>query len=90
MKLFACIHQNPLHEDRSIQEYIPHLFSLFSQEENSYSRTFEGIGVGLAIIKKHCSQNNIRVDVDSKKNVGTKFIITFMGNTPSEDEEIFY
>lgn len=72
------------------EEYIPHLFSLFSQEENSYSRTFEGIGVGLAIIKKHCSQNNIRVDVDSKKNVGTKFIITFMGNTPSEDEEIFY
>ncbi|MDP2036795.1 MAG: HAMP domain-containing sensor histidine kinase, partial [Ignavibacteria bacterium] len=72
------------------EEYIPHLFSLFSQEENSYSRTFEGIGVGLAIIKKHCSKNNIRVDVDSKNNVGTKFIITFIGNTPSEGEEIFY
>ena len=72
------------------EDYIPHLFSLFSQEENSYSRTFEGIGIGLAIIKKHCSQNNIRVDVESKKNVGTKFIITFMGNTTSENEQIFY
>lgn len=33
------------------EKYIPYLFTIFSQEDNSYSRMFEGTGLGLAIVK---------------------------------------
>jgi len=59
------------------EEYIPHLFSLFSQEDNSYSRMFEGTGLGLALVKKYCDLNNAKIDVASKKGLGTTFKITF-------------
>lgn len=59
------------------EEFLPHLFSVFSQENNSYSRVFEGTGLGLAIVKKHCDLNNAVIEVESKKNVGTKFKVVF-------------
>ena len=62
------------------EEYIPYLFAVFSQEDNSYSRLFEGTGLGLAIVKKHCELNNAVIEVESKKNEGTRFRITFIKN----------
>jgi PAS domain S-box-containing protein len=61
--------------------YIPYLFAVFSQEDNSYSRLFEGTGLGLAIVKKHCELNNAVIEVESKKNEGTRFRIKFTENT---------
>ncbi len=59
------------------EEYIHHLFSLFSQEDNSYSRMFEGTGLGLALVKKHCELNRASIEVKSKKNVGSEFTVKF-------------
>lgn len=60
------------------EEYMLHLFSLFSQEDNSYSRMFEGTGLGLALVKKHCELNKAAIEVKSKKNVGSEFTVKFL------------
>ncbi|MGK9368257.1 PAS domain-containing sensor histidine kinase [Melioribacter sp. Ez-97] len=59
------------------KEYIPYLFSTFSQEDNSYSRMFEGTGLGLAVVKKHCDLNNALIEVESEKNKGAVFRVIF-------------
>ncbi len=58
------------------EEFMKNIFKPFSQEETGYSRKFEGTGLGLALVKKYCDINNAEISVDSKKNVGSKFIIT--------------
>ena len=57
------------------QEYIPNLFKPFSQEEDGYSRKFEGNGLGLALIKKYIELNNADIKVNSKKGEGTTFTV---------------
>ena len=59
------------------EEYIPKLFVPFTQEEQGYSRRFEGNGLGLALVRKYCDLNNSTISVESKKGFGTTFIITF-------------
>lgn len=59
------------------EKYIPYLFTIFSQEDNSYSRMFEGTGLGLAIVKKHCELNSARIEVFSKKGEGSTFRVIF-------------
>ncbi|MBK7104869.1 MAG: PAS domain S-box protein [Ignavibacteriae bacterium] len=58
-------------------EYLPHLFEKFSQEESGYSRKYEGNGLGLSLVKKYCEINNIIISVESKKGLGTTFILDF-------------
>lgn len=60
------------------EEYLPHLFDEFSQEEHGYSRSFEGNGLGLALVKKYCNINNVEISVLSKKGIGTEFILIFL------------
>ncbi len=62
------------------EKYIPYLFTLFSQEDNSYSRMFEGTGLGLAIVKKYCELNDAEIEVESRKGSGSTFRITFMNS----------
>ncbi|MDZ7766216.1 MAG: PAS domain S-box protein [Melioribacteraceae bacterium] len=57
------------------KEYLPNLFTEFSQEESGYSRRFEGTGLGLALVKNYCDINNAEISVESKKNVGTTFTV---------------
>ncbi len=70
------------------EEYIPFLFEVFSQEDNSYSRLFEGTGLGLAIVKKHCELNNAVVDVESIKNIGSKFRVRFLEKVKEENSAL--
>ena len=58
-------------------EYLPHLFEEFSQEEQGYTRRFEGNGLGLALVKKYCDLNNAIISVESTKGKGTVFNVTF-------------
>ena len=58
-------------------EYIPKLFNPFSQEEQGYTRSFEGNGLGLALVKNYCEMNNADIKVKSKKGVGTTFTVIF-------------
>ncbi|MDO8549290.1 MAG: ATP-binding protein, partial [Ignavibacteria bacterium] len=57
------------------QEYMPNLFKPFSQEEDGYSRKFEGNGLGLALTKKYIELNNADIKVNSKKGEGTTFTV---------------
>ena len=59
------------------EEYLPHIFEPFSQEEQGYTRRFDGNGLGLALVKKYCDLNNIEISVESKKGEGSKFILKF-------------
>ena len=57
------------------EEYIPKLFNKFSQEEQGYTRRYEGNGLGLALVKKYCEINSTSISVESKKGIGTSFIL---------------
>lgn len=57
------------------EEYLPHLFKLFRQEEQGYTRRYEGNGLGLVLVKKYCELNKIDIAVESQKGVGTKFTL---------------
>jgi signal transduction histidine kinase len=59
------------------KEYLPYLFSAFSQEQRGYTRQFEGNGLGLALVKRYCEMNNADISVKSEKGVGTTFTIVF-------------
>ncbi|MGD8782564.1 MAG: PAS domain S-box protein [Ignavibacteria bacterium] len=59
------------------EDYLPQLFSAFSQEEKGYTRKFEGNGLGLALVKKYCELNNAEIEVKSRKNIGSTFSVSF-------------
>jgi len=56
-------------------DYMSKIFSPFSQEEQGYTRSFDGNGIGLAMAKKYCEMNNIEIEIKSKKNTGTTVIL---------------
>lgn len=58
-------------------EFLKNLFQPFNQEEKGYSRTYEGNGLGLSLVKEYCKINNAHIEVESKKNIGTTFRVTF-------------
>lgn len=57
------------------EDSIQFIFEPFRQEDQGYSRSFDGIGLGLTLVKKYCELNNILIQVESKKNKGTKFTL---------------
>ena len=59
------------------KKFFPRLFESFSQEEQGYSRAYEGNGLGLALVKRYCDINNVTIEVESQKNVGSTFRIIF-------------
>jgi PAS domain S-box-containing protein len=60
-----------------LNEYLPHLFDAFSQEEQGYTRSFEGSGLGLSLVSKYCEINSAEISVESVKHKGTLFTVTF-------------
>ena len=59
------------------KEYFPRLFEKFSQETEGYTRSYEGSGLGLALVKKYCEINNAAIKVESMKGAGTTIWIEF-------------
>ena len=59
------------------KDYIPFLFTPFTQEDTGYTRKFEGNGLGLALVKNYCDVNNAKISVESKKGKGSTFKVTF-------------
>jgi PAS domain S-box-containing protein len=58
-------------------EYIDKIFLPFSQEDTGYSRKFDGIGLGLALVKKYLGLINADIKVESEKGRGSLFAISF-------------
>jgi signal transduction histidine kinase len=59
------------------EEYLEKLFTPFSQEEQGYTRKYEGSGLGLSLVKNYCGMNNAEIHVASKKGEGTVFTVIF-------------
>ncbi len=58
-------------------EYLPHIFEPFSQEDTGDTRNYEGSGLGLALVKSCVEINNAKIKVISEKNVGSTFTVIF-------------
>ncbi len=56
--------------------YIPHLFEPYSQEDSGYSRAYEGVGLGLALVQMYVHANGASIQVESQKGKGSRFTIS--------------
>lgn len=59
------------------EEFLPMLYSAFAQEEQGYTRSYDGNGLGLSLVQKYCEINHAKIEVESEKNVGSTFRIIF-------------
>lgn len=59
------------------EEYLPLLFEPYTQEESGYSRSFEGIGLGMSLVKKYTELLGAELSIASEKNRGTTVSVTF-------------
>lgn len=59
------------------EDFLPKLFLPFTQEDQGYTRKFEGNGLGLALVKGFCGINKIAINVVSEKRKGTTFTLLF-------------
>lgn len=66
------------------EEYFMHLFEPYTQEVTGYSRPYEGLGLGLPIVKKLLDLNNVSISVNSKKGVGTLVSLCFNNEIPEK------
>ncbi len=57
------------------EDYLPKIFSMFSQEVLGYTRPFDGLGLGLALTKMYVDEIAGRVQVSSIKGEGTTVVI---------------
>ncbi|MEW6506188.1 MAG: PAS domain-containing sensor histidine kinase [Bacteroidota bacterium] len=63
------------------EEYSHKMFNIFSQEDSSTTRKYDGNGLGLFLVKKYCEKNNIKISVISEKGKGSSFILSFPSST---------
>ena len=57
------------------ENFLPTLFEPFLQEEMGYTRSFDGNGLGLALVNKYLELNNGTINVQSTKGVGSTFTV---------------
>jgi len=59
------------------KEYLGKIFEAFTQESEGYTKKYQGLGLGMAIVKGHLELNQVDITVKSTKGKGTIFTITF-------------
>jgi CheY-like chemotaxis protein len=57
--------------------FLPRVFEPFSQQEQGYTRNYEGPGIGLALAKRFLQINGAELSVESEMGKGTAFTIRF-------------
>ena len=57
-------------------EYLPHLFDAFSQEDSSTTSRYGSTGLGMPITKSIVELMNGHIEVESQKDAGTTFTVT--------------
>ncbi len=63
------------------EEFLPHLFDAFTQEDSSTTSKYGSSGLGLAITKNIVEMMNGNIQVESEKGKGTTFIVTVTLNS---------
>ncbi|MBR9979075.1 MAG: PAS domain S-box protein, partial [Bacteroidetes bacterium] len=58
-------------------EYLPTIFAPYSQEESGYSRSYDGVGLGLSLVKRYVQLNAGSVLIESEKGKGTIVTLRF-------------
>lgn len=58
------------------EDHIKNIFNSFSQEDGDFSIEKGGLGIGLAIAKKNTKLLGGSISLESKKNIGSKFVIS--------------
>ncbi|MEA5504590.1 response regulator [Halotia wernerae UHCC 0503] len=72
-----------------VQEQIPHLFERFRQAEGSENRSYEGSGLGLALVKELVELHGGKVTVESVYGEGTTFTLWLVtGNSHLPTQQI--
>jgi PAS domain S-box-containing protein len=62
------------------------IFESFRQVQMGYGRAYEGVGLGLSLVKKVLALNNAQVSVESIKGKGSTFSINFGNKVNSLDK----
>ncbi|MEN3349822.1 MAG: hypothetical protein V7632_3457 [Bradyrhizobium sp.] len=57
-------------------EALPHIFERFQRVEGARGRSFEGSGIGLALVRELVKQHGGQIRVDSEVDRGTAFTVT--------------
>lgn len=70
------------------EDYIQHIFEPYQQEQMGYGRAYEGIGLGLPMVKKFLLLNNASITVNSTKEKGTIFTVNFGKPIYQHDEKM--
>ncbi|MBF2068010.1 MAG: response regulator [Calothrix sp. C42_A2020_038] len=70
-----------------IPEQLPHLFERFRQAEGSENRSYEGSGLGLALVKELVELHGGKVTVDSVYGEGTTFTIWLLPGSTHLDAD---
>ena len=68
------------------QEFVSHIFDMFSRAQSSSVARTQGTGLGMAIVKRLVEKMNGDVTVESEPGVGTTVCVTFEFKIPTEDE----
>ena len=58
------------------EEFLPHIYDTFAQEDATYTNKYGSSGLGLAITKNIVEMMNGSIDVESKKGEGTTFRVS--------------
>jgi PAS domain S-box-containing protein len=67
--------------------YLEQIFEPFSQEEIGFSRAYEGIGLGLALVRQYLTHQGASITVQSQKGIGTTFTIHWKKTESEASEE---
>lgn len=59
------------------EEFIPHVFDSFNQEDYSFTRKYQGSGIGLTIARKFNDLLGGKIEIESKKNKGTTVTVSY-------------
>lgn len=58
------------------EEFLQHIFEPFSQENSDARTNYNGVGLGMSIVRSLIEKMNGTLEVKSQKDVGSTFIIT--------------
>lgn len=69
-------------------DFLPRLFSEFTQESTGLTRSFEGSGLGLTIARRAVDSLGGEIRVESTKGEGTRFVVTLPAAASAEGEPV--
>lgn len=70
------------------EEFLKHIFEPFVQEKINSRSNYQGTGLGMSIVKRLLDRMNGTIEITSKEEIGTKFLITIPFEVAEEPMEI--